>query len=73
MSPDELKALKKDASTKKRLASDIASRIHDVVEDSYWSEYTSLAELAVEAINACETWKAAQAAYDEAAAAAETA
>lgn len=73
MTPEELKALKKDASTKKRLASDIASKIHDVVEDSFWSEYPSLTALAEEAIAACEAWKAAQTAYDEAAASAETA
>ncbi|MFK4754575.1 MULTISPECIES: CCE_0567 family metalloprotein [Oceanospirillaceae] len=65
MTPEEIKALKKAASTQKRIATEIASKIHDVVEDTYWTEYETLPALAQEAIAACEAWKAAQAAYDE--------
>lgn len=70
MTDDELKALRKDASKKKRLASEWASRIHDVVEDTYWKEYRSLPDMAARAVTACEEWEAAQARYDQAARAA---
>lgn len=66
MTPEELKALKKAASTKKRLATEVASKIHDVVEDTFWSDYSQLPELAQEAIAACQAWEAAQAEYEEA-------
>lgn len=68
MSPDDIKALKKEASTRKRLASDIASKIHDLVEDRYWTEFNDLPALAAEAIAACEAWQTAQTAYEQAAA-----
>jgi len=67
MTDDELKALKKDASSKKRIATDWASKIHDVVEDTLWTEYPNLPELAAQAVAACEEWASAQAKYDEAA------
>lgn len=68
MTDDELKALKKEASVKKRIASEWASKIHDVVEDTYWHEYNNLPDMAAQAVAACNEWKAAQSAYDEAAA-----
>ncbi|MAK92983.1 MAG: hypothetical protein CMI08_10335 [Oceanospirillaceae bacterium] len=67
MTDDELKALRKDASKKKRLATEWASKIHDVVEDTYWSEYPNLPEMAAQAVAACSEWKEAQDKYDEAA------
>ena len=70
---EELKVLRKDASKKKRLASDIASKIHDLVEDTYWTDYTQLPALAEEAIAACEAWAEAQKIFDEASAEAENA
>ena len=66
MTPEDIKALKKEASTRKRLASDVASKIHDLVEDRYWTEFTDLPALAAEALAACEAWQAAQQAYDQA-------
>ncbi|MDK2776218.1 MAG: hypothetical protein KYX62_00960 [Pseudomonadota bacterium] len=71
MTDDELKVLRKDASKKKRQASEWASRIHDVVEDTYWNEYQNLPDMAARAVAACEEWKAAQQMYDEAAKTAE--
>ncbi|WP_221797314.1 CCE_0567 family metalloprotein [Oceanobacter mangrovi] len=68
MTPEELKTLKKNASAKKRMATEVASMIHDVVEDTYWTDYNKLPEMAQQAIEACEAWKAAQAEYDQAAA-----
>lgn len=61
MSPEELKALNKEVSKKKRIATDFASQIHDVVEDTLWSDYPKLTELAQSTIAACEAWKAAKA------------
>ncbi|MDO6682723.1 MULTISPECIES: CCE_0567 family metalloprotein [unclassified Oceanobacter] len=73
MTPEEIKALKKNVSAKKRMATEIASKIHDVVEDTFWTEYQTLPALAEEAIAACEAWKAAQAEYETKTKAAETA
>lgn len=70
---EDLKVLRKDASKKKRLASDIASKIHDLVEDTYWTDYNQLPALAEEAIAACEAWSEAQKIFDEASAEAESA
>lgn len=66
MTEDEIKALKKDVSTKKRIATDWASKIHDVVEDSLWSNYSDLPELAQQAVSACEEWAVAKAKLDSA-------
>lgn len=66
MTDDELKVLRKKASAKKRIATEWASKIHDVVEDSLWSDYNTLPELAQEAVAACEAWKVAEAEYDNA-------
>ena len=41
MSEDELKALKKEVSTKKRIATEWASQIHDLVEDRLPAAYLS--------------------------------
>ncbi|TVZ38828.1 Rop-like protein [Alteromonadaceae bacterium 2753L.S.0a.02] len=68
MTEEELKALNKDAKKKKRIATDWASQIHDVVEDTLWTDYERLTELAASTIAACEEWKVAQAKLDEASA-----
>ncbi|MAR89765.1 MAG: CCE_0567 family metalloprotein [Pseudomonadota bacterium] len=67
MTEDELKTLKKEVSSKKRIATDWASKIHDVVEDSLWSSYQELPDLAQKAVSACEDWASAKARYDAAA------
>lgn len=67
MSDDTLKALRKEASGKKRIATEWAAKIHDLVEDSLWNDYAQLPSLAREAVAACEAWAAAQAAYEAAA------
>ena len=71
MTDDELKALRKEASKKKRMAAEWASKIHDVVEDTYWNDYKNLPDMAAQAVAACEEWKEAQNKYDEAAKTAE--
>lgn len=66
MSEDDLKALQKDMNVKKRLATEWASQIHDLVEDRLWSDYQNLPELAEQAVKACEAWKLAKKRYEQA-------
>ncbi len=66
MTEDEIKKLNKDMSKKKRIATDWASQIHDVVEDSLWTDYMRLRELAENTIAACEDWKSAKVKLDQA-------
>ncbi|MEM0911477.1 MAG: CCE_0567 family metalloprotein [Pseudomonadota bacterium] len=66
MTDDELKALNKDMKKKKRIATEWASQIHDVVEDTLWSDYEQLTELAEKTIEACNAWKVAKAKLEEA-------
>ncbi|WP_317929958.1 CCE_0567 family metalloprotein [Halioxenophilus sp. WMMB6] len=56
MTEDELKALKKQVSKKKRIATELASAVHDLVEDSLWTDYNKLGELAEQTAAACREW-----------------
>jgi len=42
---EEAKALKKELAKRKRKAVEIASQIHDIVEDTLWTDYDMLPEL----------------------------
>lgn len=42
---EETKALKKELAKRKRLAVEIASEIHDIVEDTLWVDYVKMPEL----------------------------
>lgn len=55
MAPEDAK---KELATLKRKASEIASRIHDIVEDTLWNEYRNLRPLSEEIIEACEKYDA---------------
>jgi len=46
--------LKKEHAKLKRKASEIASQIHDIVEDTLWSDYNQLEGLGKELAEACE-------------------
>lgn len=48
----------KELAKLKRKASEIASRIHDIVEDTLWSEYKELTPLSEEIIAAIEKYYA---------------
>ncbi|NWF66036.1 MAG: hypothetical protein HXX81_01060 [Campylobacterales bacterium] len=49
--------LKKELAKYKRLASDIASQIHDIVEDTMWAgDYKKMPELSQELCKACEEY-----------------
>lgn len=61
MTEEELKALKKEVSQKKRIATEWASQIHDLVEDRLLIDYRQLPELAAQAHQACLDWAEANA------------
>lgn len=42
---EEIKAMKKELAKRKRMAIDIASEIHDIVEDTLWTDYVKMPEL----------------------------
>jgi len=42
---EETKALKKEFAKRKRMAVEIASEIHDIVEDTLWTDYIKMPEL----------------------------
>ena len=66
MSEDELKDLKKEVNQKKRIASEWASQIHDLVEDRLLTGYGELPDLARQTVEACEAWAEAKAKLDQA-------
>ncbi len=41
----DVKELKKELAKRKRLAVEVASEIHDIVEDTLWSDHVKLPEL----------------------------
>lgn len=59
---EEAKALKKELAKRKRMAVEIASEIHDIVEDTLWTDYTKMPELSeklVVAVQEANDFKAA--------------
>ncbi|MNN70127.1 hypothetical protein D3C81_1859600 [compost metagenome] len=68
MSEEALKALQKEVSQKKRIATEWASQIHDLVEDRLLTDYDALPELALRTQQACLDWAAAKARLDQASA-----
>lgn len=68
MGEEELKALQKEVSQKKRIASEWASQVHDLVEDRLLSGYEELPELAQRTRQACLEWAEAKARLDQASA-----
>ncbi len=66
MSDDELKALEKDVSKKKRIATEWASQIHDLVEDRLLTDYNDLPELARQTQAACIAWAEAKKVFEKA-------
>ncbi|NTU68062.1 MAG: hypothetical protein HGB02_04185 [Chlorobiaceae bacterium] len=59
---EEANELKKELAKRKRTAIEIASRIHDIVEDSLWVDYDKMPELSeklVAAVQEANQFKAA--------------
>jgi len=51
---EEAKAMKKEFAKRKRMAVEIASEIHDIVEDTLWTDYTKMPELSEKLISAVQ-------------------
>ncbi|MDT8448371.1 MAG: CCE_0567 family metalloprotein [bacterium] len=51
---EEQKELKKELAKLRRLATDIAGQIHDIVEDSLWDKYGEMPKLSEELVARCE-------------------
>jgi hypothetical protein len=63
---EELKALQKTVRRNKRIATEMASAVHDLVEDRLWTDYGSLVELSQKTYEACVAWKEAEKILDQA-------
>ncbi len=59
MSEEELKALQKEVRKKKRIASEWASQLHDLVEDRLPAAYAEIPDMAQSAFDACKAWEEA--------------
>lgn len=63
MTPEELKALFKATKKAKRIASEKAGELHDLVEDRLPAAYEDIPAVAQATYDACQTWAEAEAAY----------
>lgn len=73
MSEDELKALQKEVRKKKRIASEWASQLHDLVEDRLPAAYEEIPGMAQSTFDACKAWAEADEKLKQAEATATTA
>lgn len=62
MTPDELKSLEKSVKKAKRLASEQAMELHDLIEDRLPKAYKELLPLAEATFAACQAWDEANSA-----------
>lgn len=56
---EDLKTLQKDVRKKKRIATEKAAAVHDLVEDRLWTDYEELLELSQQTVSACKDWSEA--------------
>jgi hypothetical protein len=63
MTPEELKAMSKAVKKAKRIASEKASELHDLVEDRLPAAYQEIPAVAQATFDACQAWAQADAAY----------
>jgi hypothetical protein len=63
MSPEELKVLNKAAKRAKRIATEKAGELHDLVEDRLPAAYEEIPAMAQATYDACVAWAQADAAY----------
>lgn len=66
MTEDELKALDKEVKKLKRISSERASELHDLVEDKLPAGYEQIPAIAQSTYDACAAWAAAHARLIEA-------
>jgi hypothetical protein len=63
MSPEELKAMQKAARKAKRIATERAGQLHDLVEDRLPAAYEEIPNMAKQTYEACKAWAEAEAAF----------
>jgi hypothetical protein len=63
MTPEELKAVSKAAKKAKRIATERAGELHDLVEDRLPAAYEEIPAIAQATYDACQAWAEAEAAY----------
>jgi hypothetical protein len=63
MTPEELKAMNKAVKKAKRIATEKAGELHDLVEDRLPAAYEEIPAMAQATYDACRVWAAADAAY----------
>lgn len=56
MTAEELQQLEKEVARSKRIASEWASKLHDLVEDSLPAGYRSIPAIAQGTFDACKVW-----------------
>jgi hypothetical protein len=61
MNEEELKALDKDVKRLKRISSEWASQLHDLVEDKLPAGYEQIPGIAQSTYDACKAWEVANA------------
>lgn len=66
MTPEELKALNKQVKKAKRIATEKAGELHDLVEDRLPAAYEDIPVIAQACYDACKAWDAARAEYEQA-------
>ena len=59
MSEEELKILEKDVKKKKRIASEWAAQMHDLVEERLPAAFEEIPAIAESTFNACKDWQEA--------------
>lgn len=66
MNADELKALEKAVKIAKRIASERASELHDLVEDKLPADYEQIPLISQATYDACKAWAEANQRYQAA-------
>jgi hypothetical protein len=66
MTEEELKALNKAVKKAKRIATEKASELHDLVEDRLPAAYEEIMPIAEECLAACQAWDKARAEFESA-------
>jgi len=56
MNDEELQKLEKDVAKAKRIASEWAGKLHDLVEDRLPARYLDLPEISRSTFDACQAW-----------------
>jgi hypothetical protein len=66
MTPEELQKLEREVAKAKRIATEWASKVHDLVEDRLPAGYEEIPELAKSTYDACKAWDEVNARLKEA-------